>query len=94
MSEQYEAIFIIKLGMQQNTITEISDFMKANNLIILKERKIGIKKLLYKIEDIEKGYYYFVNFKTCHSVKNIKDKLSRQINTIAQIIKYKIIEIK
>lgn len=97
MCRKYEGIFIIKNMEDSKKIEEIINII--NNMIvseccdIFHKEKLGVKDLVYEVKGHKKGYFYYIKFKVPDSLKDI-GKISIKINTLEEIIKHMIFELK
>lgn len=97
MNEKYEAIFIIKnyddIKKVENTIEKINLIINENECEIIKNEKMGIRRLAYEIKGEKRGYYYLINFKVSGEKNNHVNKIKIGINTLEEVIKYIVIPI-
>lgn len=57
MTRQYEMMFILELGEEQETLQQLKTLLTQDGKI-LKENNMGIRTLAYPIQKREKGYYH------------------------------------
>lgn len=98
MDTKYEAIFIIKNYEDEKSLEDVIE--RINNIVITEcgfiyhKDKIGVKKLAYEVKGNKQGYYYLINFKIPEfNIKDAIGRISMNINTLENVIKYIIIKI-
>ncbi len=95
MIKKYEAMFFIKPNEDENKIKDIIN--KINNIMIYENCEIyykeekGIYNLAYEIKGNRKAFYYYIKFKTLDDKVPALGRVSKKVNTIAEIIKHIII---
>ncbi len=60
---------------------------------IFHKEKLGVKNLAYEVKGHKKGYFYYIKFKVPDSLRD-SGKISIKINTLEEVIKYIILELK
>lgn len=87
----YEVMFIVQPRLSKEDVEKI---LKTFNDLIKKDGEVenttkwGKKKLAYRIDDFEEGYYYIIDFKT--TTKHLKE-IERRLQLNDDIIRYLIV---
>lgn len=85
----YESIFIINSGADENSINKLVDetqnFIKSNGYNVKKVELWGKKRLAYSVEDYDDGFFIFLLFE---SDPNFIAQLTRFYQLSESIIKY------
>lgn len=93
MVREYEATFIFKPDLEENThkalLERVKNIVTDNNGEIVEIDDWGSRKLAYEIKDYRTGYYYMMTFS---GEADLLDELERNFKIIDGVLRYLIIK--
>ena len=89
----YEAIYIIKPGIEEEKRNELIEKIKgiftSNGCEITKVDEWGMRKLAYAIQDLTEGYYVYLEF---DANTDAPKEISRSLKLLDSILRYIIVK--